>query len=212
MGWTVTKRSPRTSASYLGNHYVEKKQPGPAWTKYQLKTVIDGLHAHGVKAHFSIFPNSRDDFFHKEWLGEHPEAAMAVANSWDRHPIINPLKRLNDGSYYEDFLVRKMVEVCSDYGFDGCHLVDGYNHGWMQLCHGDYSDDMVAQFVEHGGVALPKDVLEACGGDVAKVKARGAWIWGNQRRAWIDFHVDRWERYFRKVVEGVARRRQRGGL
>jgi len=36
----------------------------------------------------------------------------------------NVLKRLADGSYYEDFFVDKLCEVLTDYGFAGLQVAD----------------------------------------------------------------------------------------
>jgi hypothetical protein len=203
-GLAVDAAFPADIGAYLASSYSDKKYTGPPWTKYQLKAVIDGLHSYGVSVLFSIFPNSLGNRFHHEWISDHPEVAITAVAEWQRgHPIINPLRRLGDGSYYEDFFVRKVAEVVADYGFDGYHMVDGYNHGWLQLCHGDYSDDMIGQFIENGDVGLPDGVLAPCGRDPDKVTARAAWIWQNKRREWIAFHADRWERFFRKVVTAM---------
>jgi hypothetical protein len=197
---------PADIGAYLTAGSFEKKQADPAWTKYQLKAVINGLHSYGVKVYFSVFTISLGDRFHKEWINEHPEVAISAVKEWQKgYPVINPLKRLNDGSFYEDFFVEKLVEVSLDYEFDGYHLVDGYNHGWLQLCHADYSDDMLGQFLEKNNTRLPDNVIENCGNDVNKITERGNWIWHNKRREWIDFHVERWEHFYRKVVDNLHR-------
>lgn len=195
---------PPDIGAYLDPLYFDKKQPGPAWTKFQLKSLIGELHKYGIEVHFSVFPNSLDNRFHREWISDHPETGVVYLTEVDPwFPMIHPLKRLADGTFYEDFFVRKVTEVACDYGFDGIHLVDGYNHGWYQLWDAEYSDDMVDQFLAHSGVKLPPELPAVCGQAKPALKARAEWIWANRRREWINFHVDRWDVYFRKVTAAL---------
>jgi len=192
---------PADIGAYLDVFSFDKKQPGPPWRRFQLKRVIDEFHRYGVEVYFSIFPNSMGNRFHKEWLSDNPEVeVIPLADYTPWFPMLHPLKRMKDGSYYEDFFVQKIKEVSKDYGFDGIHLVDGYNHGWYQLCDAEFSDDMVEQFLKHSAVKLPGSFPATCGLVKPDIAKRAAWIWRNRRREWIDFHVDRWETYFRKVV------------
>ncbi len=188
---------PRDIGAYLGWEYEHPK--GEIWTRRQLATLIREFQRHGVKVLFSIFTNSCRDFHHPEWITQHPEAAYCTIDDVQggQAPIINPLKRLADGSFYEDFLLAKVLEVLEDYGFDGWHLADGYNHGWFQLQHGDFSDDMVAQS------GIP--VAAKCDGDPEAIAARGREIRSRYRKEWIAFHRWRWEEYFTKIIGALHR-------
>ena len=195
---------PPDIGAYLDYAYHDKKQPGPAWTKHQLRLLIRELQNYGVKIYFSVFPHSLGNRFHKEWVSDNLEVAVNPIKDWEPwFPTIHPLKRLRDGSYYEDFFVEKLTEVTRDYNFDGFHMVDGYNHGWYQLCHAEYSDDMVEQFLDYSSCSLPSDIAIKCDSDINLVTKKSEWIWTNQRREWIDFHVKRWETFYTKVVNAM---------
>jgi len=195
---------PPDIGAYLDCFYHDKKQTGPAWTKYQLKKLVEEFHSYDVKIYFSIFPHSLGDRFHKEWVSDNLEVAVnPIENLEPWFPTIHPLKRLRNGDFYEDFFVKKLVEVVNDYDLDGFHMVDGYNHGWYQLCHAEYSDDMVEQFIQHSKIKFPEGIFSKCDDNINSVTKRANWIWKNKRRAWIYFHVDRWETFYSKVVKAM---------
>ena len=195
---------PPDVGAYMDTWFDKPKYQGPPWSKWMLKRAIEEFHRHGVKVLFSVFPSSLGNRWHREWIYEHPEIAnVTVRNMQPATPVIHILKRFADGRYYEDFLLDKVSEVIEDYDFDGWHLGDGYNHGWFQLCHGDYSDDMIDQFLADGGgaVVLPEEYPAHCDDDPERLQARAAYIWRSLRREWIDFHRRRFRTYFTKVVQ-----------
>ena len=146
------------------------------WSKYKLRTLVTSLKNRGIKVLFSIFPATLRSRFHKEWVDSHPEVQNLLVGELKRDPAaINPLKRFSDGSYYEDFLLKKVQEVIADYGFDGWHLCDGYNHPWYQLCQADFSDDMI----EQSGLLLPNNLPDA--------DARAEYIWKTAGRNGLIF-------------------------
>ncbi len=176
---------PPDIGAYMDVYFNGPKKAGVPWRKNQLRDLIRELQQYGVKVLFSIFPVSLNNQFHDEWVSRHPEVAYeCVPSMQPSRPVINPLKRLADHTLYEDFLLGKVMEVIRDYNFDGWHLADGYNHSWYQLCHADFSADMIAQFTEHTGIGLPEH----------------ADIWRDYRREWIGFHRWRWENYLRKIT------------
>ncbi len=187
--------------SYLDVWFDTPKYQGPPWHKFQLKRLVDEFHRYGVRVLFSIFPCSLGNRWHQEWVYDHQELGNVTVKGFEPWlPLISPLKRFADGSYYEDFLIDQVLRVVADYGFDGWHLADGYNHSWYQLAHADYSDDMVDQFLRHTGVTLPPEVPVTCAGDRDREDARARYIWHDLRREWIDFHVWRNEVYLRKIT------------
>jgi hypothetical protein len=60
---------------------------------------------------------------------------------------ISVIKRLKDGTYFEDYFFKKLKEVIDFYGFDGVQMGDGVSSNRPALQKGDFSDDMVGQFV-----------------------------------------------------------------
>ena len=188
---------PADFCSYWGRECSEERQR-QAWTRYQLKGLVDQLHKNGVAAYFSVF----DLFKSNEWIGRHPEI-FHVRRNGERLNVICPWKRLADGEYYEDFFVDKTLKVAADYGFDGCHCADGYAHQRIPICEGDFSDDMVEQFVESTQVNLPEEMRGLAENDAERVRERADWIWRDRRLEWIRFYTDRVERFFKKLVHAL---------
>lgn len=171
------------------------------WSNYQIKGLVDALHSHGMKIYVSVMGLYYLDIFHKEWLGEHQELLLQ-ATEWVEELVA--LKRLKDGTYYEDFFVSRIMEVLRDYGMDGVHLCDRFSPTSEPLADGDYSSDMVEQFVEHTGTSLPAQIQAGLGDDCSEnKKARQKWIWGNHRAQWLRFYDWRWTGFYEKLCGAV---------
>ena len=113
------------------------------------------------------------------------------------------LKRFADGSYYEDFFAKRLVETLVDYDMAGVHLSDGFCPAG-HIYKLDYSTDMVCQFTDHTGIALPAEITDTLGDDSAEAaKARQSVLWGEYRREWIAFYEWRWAGFFKKVCDAV---------
>jgi hypothetical protein len=181
-----------------GGHPSSYERERQAWTRFQLKGLIRELQRHGIAVLVSVF----DIFVTDDWIGQHPEL-LHVNRAGDRIRSICPWKRLADGSYYEDFFARKLAEVLRDCGFDGYHQADGYCHPRLSAYEGDYSDDMVGQFVEATGVELPEGLAGESGDRAEVVQQRAAWIWRHARREWLRFQAARIATFCRKVAEAV---------
>ncbi|MCL5096112.1 MAG: hypothetical protein M1608_00980, partial [Candidatus Omnitrophica bacterium] len=136
------------------------------------------------------------------WANQHSEI-YETRRAGDRFPSINPLRRFQDGTYYEDFFLSKLIEVMRDYGFDGYHGADGYSSGRQSLVDVDYSEDMVKQFVEATKIELPPEFNRWTGGLSAAMEERANWIWDHRRAEWIGFYADRWEKFWRKIVTAL---------
>jgi len=189
---------PPDICSYGGRLPCDSAVRRPPWTKKQLEAFIREFHGHGAKVFFAVFDVYLNDKFHSEWVGNHREA-LATRRTGEKINSINPLLRLKDGSFYDDFFAAKLDEVLRDYDFDGYHCADGCNHLRFPLYWSDYSDDMVDQFVQHAGVRLPRALAGACNGKAVLMERRADWIWRHQRAGWIGFYVGRWEEHCRKV-------------
>ena len=172
------------------------------WTNYQLRALIAELHVRGVAVYLTVFTRFYGDRFHHEWVSDHREVCMVYrGHGWVSS--INCLARLADGGFYEDYFIAKLVETMVYYGFDGWHGADGYGPLSGPLWCVDMSDDMVAQFSEATGLALPEEVGGECGHDVDRLEARAAWLWRHVRHEWIDFYSNRWATFWRKAVAAL---------
>lgn len=116
---------------------------------------------------------------------------------------ILPLKRFEDGSFYEDFYISKLSQVMSDYNFDGWHAIDGWGPARLPLSCGDYSDDMVCQFLDWSGNEASDPSARHCDGDSVRTRERANWIMRNHWADWIAFYVDRWARFYEKTVAAL---------
>ena len=173
-----------------------------SWTNYQIRGLADELHKRGIKLYLSIFGVYYKDVFHKEWFGEHKELLMKTVDGRLEHLVA--LKRLKDGTYYEDFFIEKLTQTLTDYGMDGIHLGDAFAPLSEGLALGDYSTDMVEQFAGYTGISLPGDIADTMGdeSDGAIVK-RQKWIWNNLREEWIRFYDLRWTKFYEKLCSAV---------
>lgn len=181
-----------------GGHPYGVQRPRQEWTRHQLRGLVRELHSHGAEVIFAVF----DQFLTDEWIGRHPEV-WHVTRDGERARSVCPWKRLGDGTWYEDFFAAQLARVLVDYDFDGFHQADGYSHPRLPLYVGDYSDDMVDQFVAAGGVALPDDMAQACGDQPAVIRARAEFIWRNLRPEWIAFYTRRVARFCKTLVDAV---------
>jgi len=120
-------------------------------------------------------------------------------------PVINPLKRLKDGTYYEDLFITDLMTVMRDYNFDGYHGADGYTSPRLTIAEADYSDDMVEQFTRFSGVELAENLKLTCDGDPLEMEKRGNWIWIHKRMEWINFYAHRWGELWQKIMPALRK-------
>ncbi|HOS91731.1 MAG TPA: hypothetical protein PLD23_07610 [Armatimonadota bacterium] len=177
-----------------------------AWTNWQLKRLVEALHARGVAVYcsfFNLFSSTVDGQFHQSpWCAAHPEMWETRRNG-DRAAMLCPLKRMADGIEYEAFFVPQLVQVMDDYGFDGYHGADGYSSTRLPLNEIDYSDDMVDQWRRASGVELPDSLRGPCEKDPARCEERAAWIWANQRESWLEFWAERFAGFWSLVTSAL---------
>ena len=171
------------------------------WTNFELRELVCELKKKGIKYYAGIMGSYLGDRFHKEWMSDHME--LRSLRITERQGHLACLKRFKDGSYYEDFFVEKLVQTLVDYDMAGVHLSDCFCPT-TPVFKGDYSSDMVDQFTSHTGVVLPKEIADTLGDDsIDAARVRQAYIWGEKRREWIEFHEWRWEGFFKKVCDAV---------
>ncbi|MBR3894089.1 MAG: hypothetical protein IKJ35_02965 [Clostridia bacterium] len=171
------------------------------WTNYDLRALIANLKARGVKFYASVFGTYVENIFHREWLSDHPEMRCAKLKG-DGHLMC--LKRLKDGTYYEDFFSQKLVETMVDYDLAGVHLADTFCPS-EHLYKSDYSSDMAEQFLAHSKRTELEDALLIGDDSLEARRVRQAVLWGNLelREEWIRFYEWRWEGFFKKICDAV---------
>ncbi len=172
------------------------------WTSGQLRELIAQLHARGSQAFLTVFTRFYGNRYHPEWLGEHPETFQVFRGLGPAHSV-NCLSRLSGGSYFEDYFIAKLVETLGDYGFDGWHGADGWGPLSGAIYRTSIGDDMVGQFAERTGLALPELVTRPCDADVEALEARIQWLWRNARHEWIEFWCGRWEQFWTKALDAL---------
>jgi hypothetical protein len=205
---------PMEACSYAARPYGKERNRQP-WTNWQLRGLVEQLRSHGIAVYCSFF----NLFLYRDngkqaasrWCSAHPEL-YEMRGSGEPFPVINPLKRLEDGTLYEDLFVADLARVMADYGFDGLHGGDGYTSPRLSLADADYSDDMVGQFLAESGVALDPGLEPNCDGDAAAMQRRADWIWKRQRMAWIGFYARRWAGFWRKTMAELRRMGKTGYL
>lgn len=170
------------------------------WTNWQVRGLVEALKRRGVSPYLSFFAGYRGDQFHREWASDHLEVLQAHLN---RKLLggINSLKRLKDGTWYEDFFCAQLAAAVEDYGFDGWHGADGNGPLSGPIYNLDFSDDMAAQFIEARGGECPPWLLEPVDGDWDALARRADWIWRHRRHDWIGFWADRWAAFWAKAAQ-----------
>ena len=185
-------------------HELNRERTRQSWTNHQLRQLIRQLQKRGVAVYASMFTRYFRSREHHEWLADHPEVYQVWRTkgfAWS----LNPLARLADGSYFQDFFARQVVAVMNNYGFDGWHGPDGWGPLNGPIYENSFSDDMAGQFARQAKIELPTIVTQDCGNDVAKLQARGDWIWQHARQNWIEFYADRWAGFWRTVATAAHR-------
>lgn len=170
-----------------------KERERQPWTNHDLRILIRELKKRGVEFYAGLMGSYLNDLHHHEWLSDHPEVRC---DRRDKRGSLMCLKRMADGSYYEDFFAAKLVETLVDYGMEGVHLADSFCPT-SQIYMSDYSLDLADQFMQHTGIAIPAEYLQSDSNEA--VNARADYIWANHCEAWIRFYEWRWEGFFRKV-------------
>ena len=208
-GMKAEKMLPLSNSNYFGSTRNEIREI-QQWSNFELRALCLELKAHGVKPLMGIMgvdrgkpdPDQKSLLshveIHQEYLKEHPELFRSDAEYGVQS--LNVLKRFSDGSFYEDYLARKLKETLCDYEMDGVHLGDAIMPQSAKVL--DYSDDMISQFVEHTGISLPDVIAQSTDSyDKAGMKKRRVYVWNMHRLAWLSFTAWRWERFMKKVCD-----------
>ena len=185
--------------SYEG-HPCNEERRRQVWSGAELKGLIRTLQAHGTQVFLSFFNmfSYRDDDgceVVEPFGAAHPEL-WECRRDGSSQKTLHMLKRFADGRLYEDFLATQLAAVLCDYGFDGVQLADGISSSRLTVQNGDYSDDIVGQFLQWGGL-LPAEIIHA------PYIERANYIFERCRLQWLNFLSDRWAQFYKKVLLAV---------
>jgi len=202
-GLTEEKKLAPCECSY-GAHPYSPQRPRQDWTNYQLAALIRELHKYGIKVYLCFFNiTSYEDEAGQKVIGNFCKDHLYLCEttrSGKQLGTINVLKRMSDGRFFEDIFQERTVTTLTDYDFDGIQIADGISSGRLSLQEGDYSDDMVEQFLHETGLTLPCEIAAVAEHDEESSLRRAAWIWQENRYAWIRFHCNRWEKFYCKFA------------
>lgn len=187
---------PPDNCSYYGNPYNEERKR-QEWTNHDVRDLVSRLKGRGTECFISIMGISTNNHFHDEWIYEHPELMNVFTNG--SRGGLNVLKRFADGTYYEDYFADKICEVMEDYGLSGLHVADNFCPSSGCVEQGDYSYDMIEQFVTATGYEMPRELLERREDSDENIFLRHDYIWANCRAEWIEFRAKRWEQFWKKL-------------
>ncbi len=192
---------PADFCAYFG-HPRNAERERQVWTNHQLKNLIAALRSHSIQVLLSTFTCFLGNRFAKEWVGEHQEL-LEIRKSGESNYGLLPLKRLADGTYYEDFFIPQLAQTLQDYQFDGWHAADGWGPGRLPIFEADYSDDMFEQFMRSKHIEIPADIDVSCDQNRPQLQERAEWIWKTQRLEWIDFYTSRWAEFHKKQATAL---------
>ncbi len=197
-GLEVETKIPPDCCSYYGSprNGIRERQD---WTNQDLQKLIKGLEDNGIETYMSIMGNVSGNTFHDEWIYEHDEI---IFDSRDGKDAYNVLRRMKDGSYFEDFFIEKLCKSMLDYGFTGFMPTDNFCPMWLRISLGDFSSDMVEQFIMHTNIKPTDEILNGLGNDCNENKnLRGDWLWNEHKIDWIKFLSYRWGVFWTKVCD-----------
>lgn len=178
------------NCSYYANARNDERER-QQWSSWELRELVQALHQNKVETYLGIMGSVLNDSFHQEWaVHEHPEVRGVYPTGKGR---IHIFKRLQDGSYYEDFFADKLCRTLTDYGFDGVHTADGF---WGDTS--EFSFDCFSQFVDHTGIKAPSLLLQA-ENSPELLEQRGEWLWNGYWLPWINFWALRGQQFWSKV-------------
>ncbi|MBQ5777670.1 MAG: hypothetical protein IIV97_02495, partial [Oscillospiraceae bacterium] len=166
----------RGVCSYYG-HGFNNDRAIQQWTNFQLKELVSELHKHNVKVLFSIFDmytylDENDNVTNGGFTEKHPELRAFISSDFKENASVMLMKHFSDGTPYCDYFIEKLSSVLSDFGFDGYHLADGLSSPRLCIQSGDFSDDIVGQFIGASKVILPDEVAGKCDKNKKKHIAR----------------------------------------
>lgn len=180
-----------------GAHNVNGERQRQVWTGARLKQLIEELHRHRIPVAFGVFSVYWENL---EWLEQHPEV-LYITEDGKECSCVCALKRLKDGSFYEDFFVGKLAKIMRDYNFDGFHAADGFAHPSLPIFKGDFSNDMIEQFVDFSRIEIPPSTFSPTENNEFQTCRIAKWILKNHPLQWRRFYVQRSTQFWAKTAK-----------
>lgn len=181
-----------------GGYYHGEERDRQNWTNLQLKGLVKELHNNGIKVFFSLFDAfsyRADDgsLVENGYLKEHEEL-MYLDKNGEIFKFLCPIKRLKDGTYFETVFAEKYKDVVKYYSFDGIQVADGLSCHRLSVQNGDFSDDLVEQFLLDTGIV--DNNLSMVGDNKKEYKVRRKYIIEHRYFDWLKWATRRWERFY----------------
>lgn len=195
-------------ASYYGHPFNDERAI-QKWTNYDLKRLVKQLQDKNLKVVFSFFNmyhylDENEKLIFGDYIRQHFEICEYDCKGERQEGGVNPIKRFSDGSFYEDFLISQSEKILNDYGFDGIMLADGMSSNRQTIQNGDYTDDLVEQFLAFSKEKLPENIKLKCFDDKEEYVKRYKYIFENKLSEWLDFVSNRYKTFYNKYVEAVS--------
>ena len=199
----------RGACSYYGHPYNNDRKI-QSWTNLKLKALISELHKHNISVLFSIFDmyaylDEDGNTTQGPFTDSCPEIRMFSSVDYCEVPAVCPLKHFADGTPYKDFFVKKLSEVLVDYDFDGYHLADGLSSPRFCLQSGDFTDDVINQFVAARKITLPDNISGSCDKNKRRHLARYRYIMSNLRYEFTCFMAEWYADFFKLIGDNLSK-------
>ena len=187
-GMETEYRLPAYACSYSG-HMNNDERNRQNWTNYQLRKLVLEFKSRGIKVFGSFFDlDSSSGLPNLPMFSEvHPELSAKSQNTAIYGRGILMIKRFADGTLYEDYLLKKLIETAKDYEWDGIQLADGISSPRETIWAADFSKDII----EQSGIEVPDGV------DAAE------YISNHKRNELINFYRMRWTAFIKKIIIGL---------
>ena len=190
----IEKKLNNGECSYVGHCSCPERKRQP-WTNFELKGLVDELHRNGIQVYISFFnycsyAEDNGNIFIDPFHEAHPE--VREKDSSGTYISTHMLKRLSDGTYYEDVLQEKTVNALVDYGFDGIQIADGISSPRLTVPSSICRDDILLQFEERTGIKIPEYT------DVKEYVKKNCYI------EYVNFCAERWTEFFKKFYNRLS--------
>ncbi len=193
---------PIFACSYFGHTHNDDRERQP-WTNHDLLGLTKELQARGIKVYASFFDLEAEPGLPGKvsFATRHPEL-RGVDRTGTEQPFIFMLKRFADKSSYGEYLLEKLLQVVTGYGWDGIQLADGISSPRLSLQEIDFSDDMFEQFLTDTGITPPAEVPLVCC-EKEDFEKRANWIVNEQYIRWVNFHTKKWSAFMGSLIKGL---------
>ena len=171
------------------------------WRLSDFKALVQVIKTRGIRVYIGILSNTISPVWHNtDYTWKYPELLQTKSGNrllWGN--AINPLKRFDDGSFFDDLYAEKLSMIIRDFSFDSYVAGDGMlglRGPRETLKETDFSCDMIKQFIEYSGVSILVD---------SDYDARRRIITEKYYDQWVDFWSWRWGNHVRKLNKALKR-------